>query len=78
MVNTAGIARRINVQISGAKSIRSSGEAVVLAANKLDDTNSLIDPNKVVPHAEKLQGLSTDFTREFPPYSVSVLKLKSK
>ncbi len=78
VVNTAGTAQRVSVEISGAKSISSRGEAVVLAANKLDDTNSITEPNKVVPQAEKVDGLSAHFTREFPPYSISVLKLKSK
>ncbi|HEY9171082.1 MAG TPA: alpha-L-arabinofuranosidase C-terminal domain-containing protein, partial [Verrucomicrobiae bacterium] len=78
VVNTAGTSQRINVQINGARKIATKGEAVVLAAGKLDDTNSITEPNNVVPRTEKLDGLSANFTREFPAYSVSVLKLKSK
>ncbi len=78
VVNTAGTAQRINVQINGAKSIRSTGEAVVLAANNPEESNSLTEPNKVVPLTEKVDGLSTSFTRTFPAYSVTVLKLKTR
>jgi alpha-L-arabinofuranosidase len=78
VVNTAGTAQRINIQINGAKKISPKGEAVVLAASKLDDTNSITEPNKFVPRTEKVDGLSPNFTREFPAYSVTVLKLKSK
>ncbi len=78
VVNTAGVVQRINVQIQGAKSISSKGEAVVLAASKLDDTNSITEPNKIIPRTEKVSGLSADFTRELPPYSVTVLKVNSK
>jgi len=78
VVNTAGTAQRINVQINGAKSVNARGEAVVLAANKLDETNSITEPNKVVPRTEKVNGLGANFMREFPPYSVTVLKLQSK
>jgi alpha-N-arabinofuranosidase len=78
VVNTAGTPQRITVEINGAKQIHSKGEAVVLSANKLDDTNTITEPNKVVPRTEKLDGLSANFIREFPAYSVSVLKLKSK
>ena len=53
------------------------GEAVALAGSSLDDTNSITAPNKVVPRTEKVAGLSADFTREFPAYSVTVLKLQS-
>ena len=78
IVNAAGTAQRMNVQINGATTISSRGEAVVLAANSLDETNSINEPNKVVPHPETVAGLSSDFTREFPPFSITVLTLKTK
>ena len=78
VVNEAGTAQRIRVQINGAPKINSEGEAMVLAATSPNDTNSIGEPNKVVPRTEKVNGLSADFTREFPAYSVTVLKLKSK
>ncbi len=78
VVNCSGSARPITIKLSGAKSINAKGEAVVLAADSLDATNSITEPNKVVPRTEKVDGLGTDFTREFPPYSITVLKLKSK
>jgi len=78
VVNEAGTAQRIQVQISGASKIKPEGEAVVLAAGSPNDTNSIGEPNKVVPRTETVTGLSADFTREFPAYSVTVLKLKAK
>jgi alpha-L-arabinofuranosidase len=78
VVNTAGTPTRVTVQISGTRTISSKGEVVVLSASKLDDTNTMTEPNKFLPRTEKLDGLSADFTREFPAYSVSVLKLKAK
>ncbi len=78
VVNAAGTAQRINVQISGATTIAAKGEAVVLAASSLNDTNSINEPNKVVPRTETVDGLSGNFTREFPPYSITVLTLKTK
>jgi hypothetical protein len=38
----------------------------------------ITEPNKIVPRTEKVDGLSANFTREFPAYSITVLKLKSK
>ncbi|MCX6906232.1 MAG: alpha/beta hydrolase-fold protein [Verrucomicrobia bacterium] len=78
VVNTSGSARPIKIQISGAPKIEPEGEVVSLAANNLDDTNSLDQPRKVVPRTEKADGMSANFTREFPPYSVSVLKVTAK
>ena len=78
VVNEDGAARKINIQISGATAVDSTGEAVVLAAASPSDTNSITEPDKVVPHVETAGGLSANFTREFPPYSITVLKLKTR
>jgi len=50
----------------------------VLAANSLEDTNSLADPRKIIPHTTKVDGLASQFEREFPPFSVTVLKVKAR
>jgi alpha-L-arabinofuranosidase len=78
VVNTSGSARAIKIQISGAPKVDSEGEAVSLAATSLNDTNSIEEPRMIVPRTEKAEGLSASFTREFPAYSVTVLKLKTK
>jgi alpha-N-arabinofuranosidase len=78
VVNTAGAAKQINIKISGAPKIHATGEAVVLAGNALTDTNTLEQPQKMVPRPEKVDNVSADFSREFPAYSITVLKLKSK
>ena len=78
MVNTSGSARPITVQITGATKIEPEGELVSLVGQSLDETNSIEEPRKIVPRTEKAAGLSARFTREFPPYSISVLKLKTK
>jgi hypothetical protein len=49
-----------------------------LKASSPNDTNSLEEPQKIVPRTEKLNNLGADFTREFAPYSITVLKLKVK
>jgi len=78
VANVGGTAHRINVQINGAQKIDPAGEAVVLAASALDGTNSLEQPQQIVPRTEKADNLSADFTREFPAYSITVLKLMAK
>ncbi|HZR17621.1 MAG TPA: alpha-L-arabinofuranosidase C-terminal domain-containing protein [Verrucomicrobiae bacterium] len=77
VVNEGGTTVRINIQISGASKIEPQGELVSLTASSPSDTNSIGEPNKVIPHTEKVNGLSDNFTREFPAYSISVLKFKT-
>jgi alpha-N-arabinofuranosidase len=78
LVNAAARPQPVNIRIAGAKQIQAKGEAVVLVGANLEDTNTMQDPRKVVPRTEKVDGLSANFTREFPAYSVTVLKIKSK
>ncbi len=78
VVNAAERAQSINLQIDGCRRIASQAEAVCLAASSPEDTNSLEQPEKIVPRVEKVENLSANFTREFPAYSITVLKLKSK
>ncbi|HZL44418.1 MAG TPA: endo-1,4-beta-xylanase, partial [Verrucomicrobiae bacterium] len=78
VVNEAGTARRVDIQIAGAPNIQPEGEAVSMAADSPGDTNSLEQPRRIVPRTEKADNLGTNFTRDFPPYSITVLKLNSK
>jgi alpha-N-arabinofuranosidase len=78
VVNEAGTAQQIHIRSNGAPRIEPEGEAVVLRANSPDDTNSIEQPQNIVPHTEAVRGLGANFTREFPPYSITVLKLKTK
>ena len=78
VVNTRGAAQPIDVRIGGASRIEAEGETVTLAAGSPDDTNSLDQPQQVVPRIAKANGLGPRFVREFPAYSVTVLKVKAK
>ena len=78
VVNESGTAQNVHVQIAGTPMIQSEGKAAVLQANNPDDTNSIEQPRNIYPHLEAVHGLSTDFTRLLPPYSITVLMLRTK
>src|SRR4030095_4712503 len=77
VVNTAGSAKQIHIQVDGAPKLKSKGEAVVLAGKALDETNSIDQTETVIPHTETVTGISSSFSHDFPPYSITVLKLKA-
>jgi alpha-N-arabinofuranosidase len=77
VVNRQDTPQQLHVQISGVASVEAQGTAIVLKADSPDDTNSIQEPTKVVPDTETVDGLGTDFTREFPPYSITILELKA-
>ncbi len=78
IVNTSDSAQPVHVRLNGAAKVDAEGEVVSLAADSLNDTNTIEQPQKVVPHTETATDLGADFTREFPRYSISVVKLKTR
>jgi alpha-N-arabinofuranosidase len=78
IVNTVGTEQGVRVEIVGTRGIAAKGEAIVLSAGKPEDTNSITEPTKLVPVTTVIDGLGTNFTRTFPPYSITVLRLKTR
>ncbi len=78
IVNSADTAQSVTIAISGVKSVASKGTATVLKAANRTETNTIKDPQHLVPVGEKINGLGTSFTRTFPPCSITVLELNAK
>jgi alpha-N-arabinofuranosidase len=78
VVNRQNTPQSVKITISGAAAVEPEGTATVLKANSPDDTNSVQEPTRIVPVTEKADGLGTDFTREFPPYSITILELRAR
>ncbi len=78
IVNRTDAAQNVKIDITGAASVADEGTATVLKADNRDETNSINDPQHVVPVTEKVSGLGASFTRTFPPCSITVLELDAK
>ncbi len=78
VVNRAGTPQPVRVEVSGLAAVESKGQAITLSASSPDDTNSIAEPAKIVPITTTVEGLGANFTRTFPPYSITVLQMKGK
>src|ERR1035441_6347506 len=78
IVNRAATPQPIRVELSGIASVDPRGQTIAIAATSPTDTNSITEPTKIVPVTTPVDGLSTTFTRTFPPYSITVLMMKGK
>ena len=77
LVNPQTNAVSLNIEINGVTSLASKGSAITLAGN-LDDTNSLTEPEKIVPITKTVRGIKPNFVHIMPPNSIVVLKLKAQ
>lgn len=78
LVNRGSTAQPLHVVLSGVTSVASSGTLTVLCSDDIDADNSIDNPARVVPKTETVHGLSRDFTRTLPAFSVSVLDFATK
>jgi alpha-N-arabinofuranosidase len=78
VVNRAAAPQPVRVELSGVASVDPKGQSIAMSASSPDDTNSITEPDKIVPVATPVDGLSTTFTRTFPPYSITVLQMKAR
>jgi alpha-N-arabinofuranosidase len=78
VVNRAATAQPVRLTIAGIATVNPTGKITTMAANSPEATNSIAEPRKVVPVTSNVNGLSTNFAREFPAYSITVLELTGK
>jgi alpha-N-arabinofuranosidase len=78
VVNPLGTPQDVRVEIKGVASVAAQGESVILKADRLTDTNSIAEPEKVVPVIAPESGFGPSFTRTLAPYSINILKISTQ
>ncbi len=78
IVNRAGAPQLVRVEVKGVTSVASKGQVITLAGASQEDTNSIAAPDKIAPVTSAAEDFGPSFSRTFPPYSVTVLKLAAK
>ena len=76
MVNATGKPQPIEIKLKGAGKVASTATLVMLKDDKPDDTNTITEPEKVVPVTSTISGVAPVFTRTLEPYSVSIIQLQ--
>jgi alpha-L-arabinofuranosidase len=72
-MNCSETAYSVRIQISGLNSVQPSGKLIQMKASSLEEVNMIDKPKNIAPVTTELNGLSKDFTQNFPGYSISVL-----
>lgn len=70
------VAAQLN--LSGAGNLAATAQATVLQSASLSDNNSLEQPKRVLPTESMVSDVGAKFSHEFPPRSLTVLRLKTK
>jgi alpha-L-arabinofuranosidase len=78
VVNSTAIAQKLKLDIQGVASIASKGTAITLKASSTTDTNTITEPEKIVPATTIVKGLGKRCEQSFPAYSITVLQIQTK
>lgn len=75
IVNASPLPQPLTLHIDGAASVAHTGTLVTLAAKSTQATNTITDPDNVVPHTETVNWYGSDVRHTFAPYSINVIEM---
>jgi len=78
VVNLSDAPQVTRTTLAGARRLDRRGRALVLTSNSPDDENSLARPDRVAPVELDVSIPGPDFTRTFPPHSLTILRIGAK
>jgi alpha-L-arabinofuranosidase len=78
LVNADSVSQDVDINLNAAAAVESTGTLVNLSAQTTDETNSISEPNKIVPAETSLNNVAARFRHKLPPYSIQVLELRVK
>ncbi len=77
VVNTDSKEQPLHLVLKGAGKVSREARLIQMGA-KPGDTNTMADPEAVKPIVSSIEKASGNFTQILPPYSISVLRLRTK
>jgi len=78
VVNSSSSMQDLTIDLQGNFKIASTGTAIILKAGKTDDTNTINEPDKIVPVTTPVKGIRKTFHQNILPYSITVLQMQTK
>jgi alpha-L-arabinofuranosidase len=78
LVNTTGKEQAVQLNLKGVVSVTAEATVTVIKGDKPEDTNSITEPEKIIPASSTIKGVKQNFEHTLPPYSVSILQIQSK
>jgi alpha-N-arabinofuranosidase len=77
IVNTTAKKQAVKINLDGIVKVAPGAKSVVVKGNKPEETNTITDPENIVPVSETIKGIKKSFSRKLDPYSVNILELKT-
>jgi alpha-L-arabinofuranosidase len=77
-VNISTLTITSTIKLQGVTQVQSKGVRILMTSASINDTNGFAQPQKVAPVTSTIEGVSSSFQQQFPPNSVTVLRIATK
>jgi alpha-L-arabinofuranosidase len=77
-INLAAEPLATSINVKGVPGVAEDAVVTVLQSAALSDNNSLDEPERVRPHESRIISAAQQFEYEFPPHSLTILRIKPK
>ena len=77
IVNTTAKKQTVKINLNGIDKVSPEATLVVVKGDRPNETNSITDPENIVPVTESIKGIKKSFSRKLDPYSVSIIEIKT-
>jgi alpha-N-arabinofuranosidase len=77
VVNTSAKSQQVDIELVGAGNVSPEGTIVVIKGEGPEDTNTISDPEKIIPVTSVVKEIAKKFTRTFDAYSVTILQINT-
>lgn len=78
VVNATGVAQNVQLELTGKEKVVQEGKTFTIGSDDPEATNTISEPQKVVPVSGSLKGVGKRFRHSFPAYSVTILQMLMK
>ncbi|HXS57572.1 MAG TPA: alpha-L-arabinofuranosidase C-terminal domain-containing protein [Hanamia sp.] len=77
IVNTIAKKQMVKINLDGVAKVAPEAVLMIVKGEKPDETNSITDPENIVPVTVTIKGIKKSFSRVLDPYSVSIIEIKT-
>jgi alpha-N-arabinofuranosidase len=78
VVNAATTPQALKIDLEGPGGLAPQGKAITISAQAPEDTNSITEPERIVPVTTSIKGIAKHFQQTVPALSVTVFQLQMK
>jgi alpha-N-arabinofuranosidase len=78
LVNASSAPQPVAIQLEGAGDVEKNGQLITLSATNPEETNTVADPEHIIPVERPLKDVGASFTHTLPPYSIQIVEIQAK